>query len=1043
MSEKILASNYFSDRQKQNRKLRRRRPRSPKQRIPAAGGSLTDKLRRLLADLKNRRAIKKDLKIRKQADYLSSLPETRFRRLLHKLRPKKVLGFIFSIRGLVLGIKIAVVIGILGTTAVAVLYLHYRRDVPTSIANLQSCVEGQTTKYYDRTGEVLLWASKSDFDCQPVQLEDVSHHLINALITVEDKDFYSHSGFEIQAIVRAGINNLLNRKTQGGSTITQQYIKNAILQDRSRTFDRKIREIILAVELERTFEKDEILTAYLNTVAFGSIYSGIEAAAQGYFDKSSKNLTLDEAALLVAALPAPSVYWGDPELHTNRQRWVLRQMLDSGHISKAEYEKSSGIDTLAKIRASHEQYEGIKAPHFVLEAERRLTAELCVAERLEDPEAKCDNIRLRGYKVITTLDMRAQELAERSVDTVIPTIADRGFDNAASVAVEVESGKVLALVGSRDFGYEGFGQTNTITQQRDPGSTFKIFDYGALFETTSDWGPGSIIYDYSTVFDNRDWQPENYDGRHAGPITVRKALGRSLNIPAIKAMYIAGQDAVHDFAREAGIRTKLPCTGGCGLASAIGAGSEVRLDELTNAYATFSRGGVYLPLTYVDRVYDAAGRLLRQWRQRPEVVFRAETAYLLNHVLADESVRYTTAFNLDPSADTVMAVKTGTDDNYTNNHIVGYTKSVAFGAWMGNHDEAFQFEGSQSTSVPKALMLKPFMESYHENVPYEKRNHWTRPAGIKEVDIDLLTGYQAIGNSSSESEEERLSRIDIFPSWYVPQVSPEFDRVVDIDIASGKLAGPCTPPSAIRQLRAVKIKSEIEIDDPFYEIWQTPILAGLQEELQVAGYTGAVDDLHSCDDRRPQIRVISQSEACNDLCQVQVEVTAGTFDLKQVNFIHNFKTLTDGELVVEGRSQVLSYDYRPSSVDSPANVRGALSIEVVDEGFYVDRVDVFFQIAGFPSPVLPDDNIRLTSLNIDQSTQTAAVDWSRPAYGLELHFGGGCEIIAPILLNGESTRVEIGITDFPEGVCDAFIVDAEGRLSNRLSFQIGDDQYAF
>ena len=390
-------------------------------------------------------------------------------------------------------VKILIIFSVLAITGMAALYLHYRRDVPTSIASLQSCIEGQTTKYYDKTGQILLWASKSDFDCQPIQLEEVSPHLVDALIVVEDNDFYNHHGFQVRAIVRATVNNLLNKETQGGSTITQQYIKNAILQDSSRTFDRKVKELILAIELERTFEKDEILTAYLNTISFGSIYSGAEAASQGYFNKSASEITLDEAALLVAALPAPTTYWNNPDAHIARQKWVLGQMLALEQISQKEYDKAIEIDTLAKVRVSYEQYENIKAPHFVLEAEKRLTEELCEVQRTEDPEENCDNIRLQGYKVITTLDMEAQSLAEETVNTVVPTILDRGFDNAALVAVDVETGKVIAQVGSRDFKYEGFGQTNTVTQQRDPGSTFKIFDYAALIENSSDWGPGSVF----------------------------------------------------------------------------------------------------------------------------------------------------------------------------------------------------------------------------------------------------------------------------------------------------------------------------------------------------------------------------------------------------------------------------------------------------------------------------------------------------------------------------------------------------------------------
>ena len=1043
LSEKVLASNYFSDQQEQNKKLHKSKPKALKSKKSKSGlkgfkKQTSSRLKQNVAHLKRKRARKKDLKIRKQAAYLSNLPSTRFRRFLHKLHPKKTLGFIFSIRGLVFGLKFLIILGVLGATGLAVLYLHYRRDVPTSIASLQSCIEGQTTKYYDRTGKILLWSSKSDFDCQPIKLNDVSQHLIDALITIEDKDFYNHRGFKIEAIVRAGINNILNERTQGGSTITQQYIKNAILQDSSRTFDRKIKEIILAIELERTFDKDEILTAYLNTISFGSIYSGAEAASQGYFNKSADELTLDEAALLVAALPAPTTFWNDPESHAAQQQWVLTQMLTDRQISQEEYDKAIKIDTLAKVKISHEQYENIRAPHFVLETEKRLTEELCNLQNSEDPEENCENIRLRGYKIITTLDIKTQTLAEKTIAAVIPTIADKDFDNAALVAVDVESGKVIAQVGSRDFKYEGFGQINAVAQQKDPGSTFKIFDYGALIENSSDWGPGSILYDYKTTFDGRDWTPKNYDDQHAGPITLRRALGRSLNIPAVKAMYITGIDTVHNFAYEAGIDTEFPCEGGCGLASAFGGGTEVRLDELTNAYATFSRGGVYMPLAYIDRVFDSEGKLLRQWRQKQKRVFSAETSYLLNHILADESARYTTAYNLDPDLDTVMAVKTGTDDKYINNHVVGYSKAVAMGAWLGNHDETFIHEGTLNTTPPKALIIKTFMEEYHKDVAYEKRNHWSRPAGIKKVKIDLLTGYQVSKDDGDdgESENRRFNRIDIFPSWYTPKISTEEEKVIEIDTVSGKIATRCTPPKALRQVKAIKIKTEISIDDPFYDNWQEPILTGLIENLEIFSYTGDRDTLHKCDDKSPSIKILSQPKNCSSTCPIKIEARAGTFDLKQINIIHNNQLLDEGSIPAEGRLKTITYNYDPSSVNSPPEFRGVLTIEVIDEGLYDDKTTVFLQIQGFPHPQSPQTNFHLTSTVIDQSKQILKVSWDRAGYNLKLRFDGKCAPQAPIYLDNDAVEIEINIEDFANGECEVLMIDSNEEESDRLKFNI-------
>ena len=1033
LSSKLLASNYFADQQKRNRNL------NSKRRKTKRGGWLGH-LSAGWARWRRRRAVKKDRRLRKRASYLADLPQTPFRRFLHAFHPKKIFGFVFSIRGLLLFVKIGLAGLLIGLSSVAGLYLYYRQDVPKSIASLQSCISGQSTQYYDRTGDILLWSSKSDFDCQPVRLENVSPHLLDALITVEDQDFYDHNGVKVRSIARAVLNNIFNAEaTQGGSTITQQYVKNAVLQDHQKTYDRKIKEIILAIEIERTFEKDEILTAYLNTVAFGSVYGGIEAASQGYLGKSATNLTLDEAALLVAALPAPTTYWNNPERHFARQQWVLSRMRDNGIIDRETYDRVTAVDVMAKIRTSHEQYENIRAPHFILEAEKRLTEEFCGLESEQLPEENCDNLRLRGYKVITTLDVGAQDLAEEAVAATVPFLSERGFDNAAIIAVDTATGKVIAQVGSRDFKYEGFGQTNTVAQQRDPGSSFKIFDYGALIENETAWGPGSVFYDYETTFDDRDWTPDNYTGLHSGPITMRRALGHSLNIPAVKAMYITGMETVHDFARQAGIRTEFPCEGGCGLASAFGGGVEVRLDELTNAYATFSRGGVYMPLTYIDQVLDSEGKLLRQWRQKPERVFQSETAYLLNHILADKSSRYTVAYNLDPSLEVTMALKTGTDDNYTNNHVIGYTKSIAVGGWIGHHDESVTFDSERHTTLPKATLLTTFMEGYHRNrdINFEQKNHWARPAGIKKVRIDTLTGYQVPDGAEGEIAER--ARIDIFPSWYTPSISPlaKGTETTDIDTVSGKIATVCTPPRAVKRIEGIKIRSEIDLDDEFYDNWLTPILEGL-EEAGHAVFTGAGDDLHSCDDQPPTLAIISQPENCAVICPIEIIATAGTFDLSQLNIIQDGQVLEDGEITFEGRSQRLTYNYRPLILQSPPETRGLLLLEIVDDGLYDASIDVLLDIDGFPAVSPPTENrITLTEATLSTDGLDLQVTWRGRGRNPELVFGGDCRGETIIYLQPNSNYLEIDISSFPDGECEVFIRYNLDIESNREYFSRG------
>ncbi|MCY3804776.1 MAG: transglycosylase domain-containing protein [Candidatus Saccharibacteria bacterium] len=972
---------------------------------------------------------------------------------LNRFHPKRVIKYIFSLKGLFLFVKLGFLGLILISASFIGLYLHYRQDVPVSIANLNSCIDGQTTKYYDQTGQTLLWSSKSDVDCQPIEISQVSPHLIDALIIIEDRNFYEHRGFQATAIIRAVLNNVFNdnQGVQGGSTITQQYIKNAILKDSRRNLDRKIKEVIIALELERTFEKDEILTAYLNTISFGSIYSGVEAAAQGYFQKPAKNLSLDEATLLVAALPAPTTYWNNPQLHRQRQLLILSEMLQAGVISQAQYDRAKSIDSLANVTRSHKQYENIIAPHFVLEAEKRLTEELCQEQRQEtgDQDLPCDNIRLKGYKVITTLNMETQKIIEDTIEAVVPTIIHRGFDNAAGVAVDVQTGKVIGQVGSRDFNYEGFGQVNTVTQQRDPGSTFKLFDYAALIENTDSWGPGSIFYDYKTTFNDQGWTPANYNNKHAGPITMRQALGQSLNIPAVKAMYIAGIDTVHDLAYQAGIRTKLPCSETyCGLATAFGGGAEVRLDELTNAYATFSRNGNYLPLTYIDRVENADGRLIKQWRQRPQRVIKHQTAYLLNHMLADSSARYTQAFNLDSSVNTVMAMKTGTDDHFVNNHIVGYSQAVAFGGWIGHHDEAVLFETERHTVQPKALMIKTFMENYHRQFPAAKRDHWLQPQGIKSIKIDLITGYQVGGsenlnlNSSniryliSEGQHPRPVKTDIFPSWYVPKVSlQENQQQLTVDIVTGKIATACTPPLALRQGLAVNILNEISFDDPFYESWQKPILEGLLQQKNIIGYSAVYDDLHQCNDPKPQITLLNSS--CSNICLIEVRLIAGKFALDKLTVRSGHQIIENGEITLSDEDQqIISFEYNPFQNQINPVSRGLLELEVIDKAYYHQTLDVNLNIVNFPVTSPEDDqSLYLRQAEISADGRSLILAWNRLVDDLSLYFEGNCQNIEPRQIIHRTTQLVIDISQYPSGQCQIYLSNGQ-QVSNSLIIQL-------
>ncbi len=939
-------------------------------------------------------------------------PDRFWRRFFWRLHPRRLVAFWFSWRGLWLLAKIGLVGLVVSLIVGFIVYRHFSQGLPTTTASLQSCLQGRTTRYYDRTGQTLLWASKSDVDCRPINsLDEASPHLVAAVLAAEDQDFYSHRGFHLGSIVRAAINNFRGKSTQGGSTITQQYVKNAVLGERERSVSRKIRELILSLELEQQFTKDEILTAYLNTISFGSIYDGISSASWGYFGKAPAGLSLEESALLVAAVPAPSYYWSNPDDHRARQAAVLGLMLEQGRISSEEYQAAMAVDIWSKVNRSRNQYADIQAPHFVLEAEKRLQQEYG------------QDIRLAGLRVITTLDLEAQALAEAAVAKTIPSLEKRNFDNAAAVAVEVETGKVIAQVGSRDFNYPEFGQINTATTLRDPGSVFKIFNYSTLIETTTDWGAGSTLYDYQTVFTRplgrrSGYKPRNYNNQFNGPVTLRQAFGRSLNIPAIKAMYIAGKNNVHQFAQAAGLETPPDCGGYCGLSTAIGGGAGVRLDEVTNAYATFGRMGEHLPLTYIDQIYDHDSQRLYKWRPERQRVVSEQTAYIINDILSDTSARFSQRFNLKNAT---AAVKTGTTDDFKNNLIVGYSQKVAFGAWMGHHDITKSF-GESFTTEPKSIIFREFMEAYHANLPVAETARWPAPAGIKRVRVNLQTGYAVAPGADLDGVTS--SRVDIYPSWYEPVYSPPAEQLIVIDKITSKLATDCTPLGARQYSQGGGIRPEILETDPFYLNWLDPIAEALEVTV-IRGQTDAVDDLHQCDDILPQIE-LTGPDFCQASCLLTATIIGGTHPLSSVEFFLDDLLLEGSQFILDGSVATINFQFEPTVNSDLVEV----VVEVIDAALYstTATIQLATQVAG--------SGLYLEPVLVNATAQIIEVSWNQPLAGLELYFARACLGAEPVALAAADTSQIISITGLEPGLCQVEIRTLDGRVTNNRSFWV-------
>ncbi len=506
-----------------------------------------------------------------------------------------------------------------------------------------------------------------------VPLSDIAPAARQAIISAEDKDFYNHPGFSMQGIANAVWQNIKpDGLDSGGSTITQQLVKNALLsQDRS--FLRKYQELILSIEIERRYSKDEILEMYLNSVHFGEGVFGIEDAAQTYFGKHAKDLNLAEASMLAGIIPAPSIYSpisGDATKAKQRQTYVLRRMQEDGTITAAQKDEAlAAALTYAPVKPT----SAVKAPHFAEMVRQEL-----VKKYGEETVARS------GYKVKTTLNLDYQQKAEDAVAAQVDRLASSSVSNGGVVIEDPKTGDVLAVIGSRDWNNEQFGKVNIATSSRQPGSSFKPIVYATGIEEKT-LSAATILHDKKTDFGG-GYSPNNYDLRFRGDVTVRRALTNSLNIPAVEAMQKVGISDVITQAKELGITTLTESPEFYGLPLALGAG-QAKLTEMTNAYAALANQGD-LPeqrlILSIDNKYDE--RVFTAESKTTQAV-SDQTAYIMSSMLSDNSARSEVfGSSLSLSGGRLGAVKTGTTEDYRDAWTIGYTPSLVIGVWIGNND---------------------------------------------------------------------------------------------------------------------------------------------------------------------------------------------------------------------------------------------------------------------------------------------------------------------------------------------------------------------
>ncbi len=602
--------------------------------------------------------------------------------------------------------KTVLTLGALGFLGLVILFAWASKDLPDP-DKLTDRQVAQSTKIYDRTGEHILYEVFADEKRTLVTLEEIPDYLVNGVIATEDTKFYEHKGIRPLSLLRSVVYGLLGKGRIGGgaSTLTQQLVKNAILTS-DRTISRKAKEFILAVRLEQKYSKEQILQIYFNEIPYGSTNYGVEAAAQSYFGKSVSDLDLQEAATLAGLPKAPSSYLRNKEALKNRRDFVLSRMFAEGFISEEEMNTAQDIPISIDRTISN-----IDAPHFVLYVRDKLVEEY--GEHVVDTG---------GLKVITSLDWEKQQMAEEVIaETGSKVLEEAEANNIALVAIEPQTGHILSMVGSKDFYDEDIdGQFNVATLgKRQPGSSFKPIIYAAAFE--KGYTPNTILFDVITNFgknSSRAYEPRNYDLTEHGPVSIRQALQGSLNIPAVKALYLVGDKKGVEFAERLGYSTL--GAGNFGLSLVLG-GGEVKLIDHVAAYATFANEGVRFEPVSILKVQDNSGEVLFEWKQKKgDRVLEKDITNTLSNVLSDDAARAYAfgAGGILTLGDRPVAVKTGTTNSYVDAWTVGYTPSLAVGVWAGNTNNTPMKRGFGGSRVA-APIWNAFMKKALEGTAVE------------------------------------------------------------------------------------------------------------------------------------------------------------------------------------------------------------------------------------------------------------------------------------------------------------------------------------
>jgi len=655
-------------------------------------------------------------------------------------------------------------------------YLLWGTPLPTRITRNQPV----STKLFDRNGK-LIYEIYTDKKRTPIKLSELPKFVPEATIAVEDKDFYRHGGFSFTGIVRAVFNTIFKGELQGGSTITQQLVKNSLLTP-ERTIRRKVREIFLTVLVEGIYPKDQILETYLNSIPYGGTAYGIEAASETYFGKQAHDLDLAEASLLAGLPQRPSTYspfGAHPELSQERQKEVLKQMVSNKYISQEEADKAAA-EELHFVPNSPPQ-----APHFAL----------WIKEQLAD---KYGDIAVEqgGLRVYTTLDLDIQNLAQETVASEVGKLKKQNVGNGAVMVTKPSTGEILAMVGSKDyFATDEDGKVNVTLRSRQPGSSIKPLNY-ALAIKDQKITPATALADVPTCFTvigQPPYCPVNYDGGYHGLTQVRFALGNSYNIPAVKVLALNGVANFVAFGKQMGLTT-WGNPNDYGLSLTLG-GGEVRPYDMAEAFGVFANQGIRQPLIAVTKVTDWKGQVLEEVDTKKleltgERVLDPAVTFLISHILLDNNAR-TAAFGpssfLNVKGHTEVSVKTGTTNDRRDNWTIGYTKDAVVTVWVGNNDNA-PMSGSVSGVSGASPIWNKIMKATLS--AYEVGGHsWPKqPDGVVGSNIC---------NDTGDIRPDCQTRFEYFLAGTIPSTSFIVNQDVQIYNDTGQMAKSDADPSQV------------------------------------------------------------------------------------------------------------------------------------------------------------------------------------------------------------------------------------------------------